>query len=225
MSTNPKSIIRENSKIFRKKRCAHHKRSYFQKVCTHSTCVQSTELSFLCNQCYHKHPGNHNGLIQYYLEFNKIFSENVFADIELLENECLNVLLENKQKIDTAVDRHCDFISEQVTKLLESIKSRIKLKYSSNDLINAITKLKESLKTEYNTLFSIDEANIKDQDIRQYLEFYLNFEKKFEQIEVKSEEMEIYESLQNELSSIFQLFDQKLKDVKSIWESDIHVIG
>ena len=54
---------------------------------------------------------NHNELIQNYLEFDKIFSENIFADIELLENECLNVFLEKNKKLDNKLDRYCDLIS------------------------------------------------------------------------------------------------------------------
>ena len=215
---NQKTIIRDNSKRFRQRKCPQHKLSYFQKVCTHSNCVQSIALSLLCNQCYRKHPDKHNGLIQNYLHFDEIFSENVFNDIELLENECLNVFLEKKKKLDAEVDKHCDVILEEVKKFIESIKFRIKLKYGSNDMIDTILKLKESLKNEYNTIFSIDEENIKDEDVKQYLEFYLNFEKMLEQNQAKSEE--IYEKIENELSSISQLFDKKLNDIKSILESD-----
>ena len=179
MLMNQKSIIRENSKKFRQRKCLQHKMSYVQKICTHSTCLQSITSSLLCNQCFRKHPGNHDGLVPYYLELDKIFSDNVLTEIELLENECLNVLLENKQKVDAEVDRQCDLFLEEIKKLLESMKSRTKLKYGSNNLIDTITKLKESLKTQYNTLFSIDDANIKNEDIKQYLEFYLTFEKFF----------------------------------------------
>ena len=70
-------------------------------------------------------------------------------------------------------------------KLLEPIKSRTKLKYGSNNLVDTTLKLKEPLKTEYNTLFSIDEVGIKDDDIKQYLEFYLIFEKMLEQNQKK----------------------------------------
>ena len=216
---NQKSIIRENSKKFRQRKCPNHQLSHFQKVCTHSNCVKSIESSLLCNQCFRKHPGNHNGLIQYYVfEFDKIFSDNVFTEIESFENECLNVLLENKQRMDAEVDRQCDVILEEIKQLVESIKSRTKLKYCSNNLIETITMLKESLKMEYNALFSIDEANIKDEDIKQYLKFYLNFEKTFEQNQAKSEE--IYKDIEKELSSISQLFDQKVRDIKLILESD-----
>ena len=219
MLINQKSIIRENSKKFKNRKCPQHKFSHFQKVCTHSTCVKSIELSLLCSQCYRKHSQNHNGLMQSFLEFDKIFSDSVFADIELLENECCNFLLQKQQKIDAEVDRQCNIILEEVKQLLESIKSRIKLKYGSNNLIDMITKLKESLKTEYNTLFSIDEASIKDDDIKQYLEFYLNFEKMLEQNQVKSEE--IYEYIENELSGISQLFNKKLKNIKLVLELDV----
>ena len=218
MLMNQKSIIRDNSKKFRQRKCPQHKLSHFQKVCTHSICLETISLSLLCSQCYRKHPENHNGLIQYSLEFDKIFSDSVFADIELLENECLNVLLEKQQRVDAEVDRQCNVILEEVKKLLESIKSHTKSKYGSNNLIDTISKLKESLKNEYNTLFSIDEANIKDEDITQYLEFYLNFEENLEQNQAKCEE--IYECIENELSSISELFDQKLKDITSILESD-----
>ena len=218
MLVNEKSIIRENSKKFRLRKCPQHIMSYFQKVCTHSSCIESVASSLLCNQCFRKHPKNHNGLIQYYLESDKIFSDNVFADIELLENECLNVIIEKKQKFDAEIDKHCDSILQEIKQLIQSISIRIKLKYGSNDLINAITKLKESLKIEYNTLFSIDEANIKDKDIKQYLEFYLNFEKIFEQNQAKSEE--IWQSLEEESHRISQLFNRKLNDIKSILESD-----
>ena len=215
---NQKSIIRENSKKFRQRKCSQHQLFHFQKVCTHSTCIQSIESSLLCNQCFRKHPGNHNGLIQYYLEFDKIFSENVFTEIESFENECLNLLLENKQRVDAEVDRQCDVFLEEIKKLLESIKSRTKLKYGSNDLIDTITMLKESLKIEYNALFSIDEADIKNEDIKQYLKFYLNYEKTFEQNQAKTEE--IYKDMEKELSNISQLFNQKVKDIKLIFESD-----
>ena len=215
---NEKSIIRDNSKKFQKRKCPHHKLSHFQKVCTHSTCVKSIALSLLCSQCYRKHSENHNGLMQSFLEFDKIFSDNVFANIELLENELLNVLLEKQQRVDAEVDRQCNVILEEVKQLLESIKSCIKLKYGSNNLIDTILKLKESLRIEYNTLFSIDEASIKDDDIKKYLEFYLNFEKMLEENQVKSEE--IYEGIESELSSISQLFNKKLKDIKLVFQSD-----
>ena len=218
MLMNQKSIIRENSKRFRQRKCSQHQLCHFQKVCTNSTCVQSITSSLLCNQCYRKHPGNHDGLVPYYLEFDKIFSENVFTEIESFENECLNFLLENKQKVDAEVDRQCDVILEEIKKLLESMKSRTKLKYGSNNLVETITKLKESLKTQYNTLFLIDEANIKNEDIKQYLEFYLTFEKFFEQNQAKSEE--ISKDIKIQLSSISQLFDQKVKDIELILESD-----
>ena len=218
MLINQKSIIRENSKKFQNRKCPQHKLSHFQKVCTHSTCVKSIALSFLCSQCYRKHSENHNGLVQYFLEFDKIFSDSVFANIELLENECLNVLLEKQQKVDTEVDRQSNVILEEVKQLVESIKSRIKLKYGSNNLIDTILKLKESLKTEYNTLFSIDEASVKDDDIKKYLEFYLKFEKMLEQNQMKSEE--IYEGIETELSGISQLLNNKLKDIKLVLESD-----
>ena len=218
MLINQKSIIRENSKKFRQRKCVQHKLNHFQKVCTHSACVQSIALSFLCNQCYRKHPENHNGLIQNYLDFDKIFSENVFNDIELLENECLNVLLEKQQKVDVEIDRLSDVILEEIKQLLESIKFRTKQKYSSTSLIDTVLKLKESLQSEYNTVFSIDEANIKDEDIKHYLEFYLSYEKIFEENQEKIEG--IYDGIQNELSSISQLFNQKLKDIRSILESD-----
>ena len=215
---NKKSIIRDNSKKFQNRKCLQHKLRHLQKVCTHSTCVKYIALSLLCTQCYHKHSEKHNGLMQCFLEFDKIFSDSVFTDIELLENECLNILSEKQQKIDAEVDKQCNVILEEVKQLLESIKSRIKLKYDSNNLVDTILKLKESLKTEYNTLFSIDEANIKDDDIKQYLEFYLNFEKILEQNRIKSEE--IYESIEKELSGISQLFNKKLKDIKFVLESD-----
>ena len=218
MLINQKSIIRENSKKFRKRKCPQHRISYVQKVCTHSTCIESMASNLLCNQCFRKHAENHKEMIKYFLEFDKIFSDNVFTDIELLENECLDMFLENKQQVDAEIDSHCDLILEEIKKSLESIKFRIKVKYGSNDLIDKITKLKESLKTEYNTLFLIDEANIKDEDVKQYLEFYVNFEKIFEQNQRKSEEM--YERIQKELRSISQLFHQKLKDIKLILESD-----
>ena len=92
-------------------------------------------------------------------------------------------------------DRQCDVILEEIKQTLESIKSHTKLKYGSNNLLKTILKLKESLKTEYNALFSIDEPNIKDEDIEQYLEFYLEFEKMLEQNQVKNGE--IYEGIEN----------------------------
>ena len=218
MLINQNRIIKDNSKKFQNRKCPQHKLRHLQKVCTHSTCVKSIALSLLCSQCYRKHSENHNGLMQSVLEFDKIFSDSVFTDIELLENECLNILSEKQQKIDAEVDKQCNVILEEVKQLLESIKSRIKLKYDSNNLVDTILKLKESLKTEYNTLFSIDEANIKDDDIKQYLEFYHNFKKMLEQNQIKSEE--IYESIENELSGISQLFNKKLKDIKLVLESD-----
>ena len=218
MLINQKSIIRENSRKFRQRKCPHHQLSHFQKVCTHSTCIELMASSLLCNQCFRKHPGNHNGFIPYYLEFDKIFSENIFTEIESFENECSNILLENKQRVDAEVDRQCDLFLEEIKKLLQSMKSRTKLKYGSNDLVETITKLKESLETQYHTLFSID-VETRDHDITQYLKFYLNFEKMFEQNQAKSEE--IYKDMEKELSSISQLFDQKLKDIRSILESDI----
>ena len=218
MLINQNSIIRDNSKKFRQRKCPQHKLSHFQKVCTHSTCVQSIALSLLCSQCYRKHSENHNGLRQSFVEFDKIFSDSVFTDIELLENECLNVFLEKQQKVDAEVDRQCIVILEEVKQLLESIKSRTKLKYGSNNLVDTIRKQKESLKTEYNALFSIDEPKIKDDDIEQYLEFYLHYEKMLEQNQVKSEE--IFEGIENELSGISQLFNKKLKDIGLVLESD-----
>ena len=218
MLINQKSIVRENSKKFQNRKCPQHKFSHFQKVCTHSNCVKSIALSLLCSQCYRKHSEYHNGLVQYFLEFDKIFSDSVFADIELLESEFFNFLLEKQQKVDVEVDRQCAVILEEVKRLLESIKSHIKLKYGSNNLVDTIIKLKESLKTEYNTLFSIDEASIKDDDIKQYLEFYLKFEKMLEQNQVKCEE--IYEGIENKLSGISQLFNKKLKDIKLVLQSD-----
>ena len=215
---NQKSIIRENSKKFRQTKCSQHQLCHFQKVCTNSTCVQSIASSLLCNQCFRKHPHNHNGLVPYYLEFDKIFSDTVFTEIESFEHECVNLLLENKQIVDAEVDRQCDVFLEEIKKLLELMKSRIKLKYGSNNLIDTITKLKESLKTQYNTLFSIDEANLKDEDIKKYLEFYLSYEKIFEQNQAKSEE--IYKDMEKELSRISQLFDQKVRDIELILESD-----
>ena len=110
MLINQQSIIRDTSKKFRKKICPQHQVSYVQKVCTNSICIETMASSFLCNQCHRKHAKNHNGLIQYYLEFDKIFSKNVFADIELLENRCSDVFLENKQRVDAEVDKHCDII-------------------------------------------------------------------------------------------------------------------
>ena len=216
MLINQKSTIRDNSKKFRQRKCSQHQFSHFKKVCTHSSCIESMVSSLLCNQCYCKHSKNHNGLIQYFLEFDKIFSDNVFNEIESLEDECLNFLLENKQKIDAVIDRHCDFISKEVIKLIELIKSRIKLKYGSNNLIETIIKLKDSLQREYNILFSIDEANRKNEDVKQYLEFYLNFEELFEQNQAKSEE--IYEGIEKELSNISQFFDKKYNDIKSLLE-------
>ena len=218
MAITQKSFIEENSLKFRKKKCPQHKLSYFQKVCTHSNCVESIALSLLCNQCCRKHPENHNGLIQYYLEFDKIFSENVFIDIELLEHACLDVFQEKKKRLDQEIDKNCDVILNEVKQLLESIKSRAKLKYTSNDLVDTIMKLKESLKEEYDTLFSIDEANIQDQNIKRYLEFYVSFEKMLEQNQAKSEE--IYESIEKEFNSVSQLFNQKLNHIRSILESD-----
>ena len=219
MLINQKSVIRENSKRFRLKKCPHHIISYLQKVCTHSSCIESIASSLLCNQCFRKHPKIHNGLVQYHLESDKIFSDNVFIDIESLENECFTVLLEKKQKVDAEVDKHCDAILEKIKQSLESIKSHIKQKYGTNDLVDKVFKLKESLKSEYNTLFSIDEANIKDKDIKQYLEFYLNYEKLFEQNQAKTEE--IYQSIEKEIIIISQLFNQKLKDMVSILELDM----
>ena len=219
MLINQKSVIRETSKRFSKKICPQHQVSYVQKVCTHSTCIESMSSSFLCNPCFRKHSKNHNGVIQYYLEFDKIFSENVFADIEVLENRCLTMLFENKQRLDVEVDKHCDIIIQEITQLVESIKIGTKLKYGAIDLVDKVLKLKESLQSEYNTLFSIDEANIKDEDVKQYLEFYLNYEKIFDQNQAKCEE--IHEDTEKELSSISQLFNQKLQDIKSILESDI----
>ena len=107
---------------------------------------------------------------------------------------------------------------EEVKQLLESIKFNKKQKYGTNDLADTVLKLKESLRTEYNTLFLIDEANITDQDIKKYLEFYLNFEKKFDQSQAKNEKID--QSIEKELNSISQLFDQKLKDIKSLLEFD-----
>ena len=213
-----KNIIRENSKAFRQKKCHHHRVSHVQKICTHSGCIESMASSLLCNQCFRKHPKNHNGMIQYFLEFDKIFSDHVFTDIELLENQCLNVFQEKKQKFDAEIDKQCDFILEEVKQLLESIKFNKKQKYGTNDLADTVLKLKESLRTEYNTLFLIDEANITDQDIKKYLEFYLNFEKKFDQSQAKNEKID--QSIEKELNSISQLFDQKLKDIKSLLEFD-----
>ena len=142
---NQKSIIRETSKKFRKKICPQHQVSYVQKVCTHSTCIEFMSSSFLCNQCFRKHAKNHNGVIQYHLEFDKIFSEYVFADIELLENRCLSMLLENKQRLDAEVDKHCNIIIQEITQLVESIKFRTKLKVNgTNDLVDKVLKLKES---------------------------------------------------------------------------------
>ena len=218
MLINQKNTIRENSKKFRLRKCLHHKLSHFQKVCIHSACIQSIALSCLCNQCHRKHPKHHNGLILTYLDFDKIFSENVFNDIELLENECLNVLLEKQQKVDVEIDRLSDVILEEIKQLLESIKFRTKQKYSSNSLIDTVLKLKESLQSEYNTVFSVEEANIKDEDIKHYLEFYLIYEKMFEENQAKIEG--ICDGIQNELSSISQLFNQKLKDIRSILASD-----
>ena len=77
MLINQKSVIGENCKKFRKRKCLQHKMSYLQKVCTHSNCIESKTLSLLCNQCCRIHPQNHNGLIQNYLEFDKIFSDNI----------------------------------------------------------------------------------------------------------------------------------------------------
>ena len=125
---------------------------------------------------------------------------------------------ENKQRLDCEVDRHCELILEEIKQLLQSIKSRIKLKYGSNNLIHTITKLKESLLNEYNSLFIIDETNIKDKDIKQYIEFYINFEKMLEENQVQSEEM--FESLEKEFHKITQLFKNKLKGIRSILESD-----
>ena len=219
MLINNKTIITENSKKFRQRKCPHHKVSYVQKVCTHSSCIESMAWSLLCNQCFRKHPENHTELIKNYLEFDKIFSENVFNDIELLENECLEVFLQKKQRMDAEIDKHCDIICEEVKQLVDSMKFRTKLKYSANDLVDQVLKLKESLQTEYNTLFSMDETNIKNQDIKQYLEFYLHYEKIFEQKQAKNEE--IYEDIQKELNGISQLFGQKLKHIRSILESDM----
>ena len=217
---NTKSIIRDNSKKFRLRKCPQHQLSHFQKVCAHSNCIDSMALSFLCNQCFRKHPENHhNGMIQYFLEFDKIFSENVFTDIELLENVCLSVLLEKQQRIDDEIDRNCDNILEGVKQSLELIKFRIKQKYGTDSLIDTVSKLKESLKIQYNTLFLIDETNIRDNIIKQYLEFYLNFEKILEQNQAKSEE--IYKSIGKELSGISQLFNKILKDIKLVLESDV----
>ena len=218
MLINQKTIINENSRKFRQRKCIQHKLCNFQKVCTHSACIQSTALSFLCIQCHRKHPDNHNGLIQNYLDIDKIFSESIFEDIELLENDTLNVLLEKQQRLDDEVDKHCDVILQEIKELIESMKFRIKLKYGSNDLIKRVNKLKESLKNEYDTLFSIDETNIKNEDIKQYLEFYLNFEKIFEENQAKSEK--IIQSIEKDILSIPQLFNQKLKDIKSTLESD-----
>ena len=219
MLINQTHIIEENSKKLRQRKCYQHKLSHFQKVCTHSTCVESTELSLLCNQCYRKHHENHNGFIQYHLEFDKIFSKSVFNDIELLENGCLNVLLEKKQRLDAEVDRHYDVILKEIKQLLESTKFHLKQKYVTNDLVDRVLKLKESLLNEYNLFFSIDEANIKDEDIKRYLQFYLNFEKIFEQNQAENED--IYQSIENELSSISVLFNKKLKDITTILESHL----
>ena len=218
MLMNQKHFIEENSKKFRKRKCAQHKISYVQKVCTHPNCIESMTSNLLCNQCFRKHAEDHKGIIQYFLEFDKIFSDNVFVDIELLESDCLNLFLEKKQKLDTEVDRHFDLILEEVKQLLESIKFRIKVKYGSNNLIKEITKLKESLLNEYNTLFTIDEANIKDKDIKQYIEFYINFEKMFEENQANNEEM--FENLEKEFDRISRPFDQKLEDIRLILESD-----
>ena len=206
MLTNQNTIIRENATKFRKRLCPQHQVSHVQKICTHTSCIKSISSSFLCNKCYRKHPENHNGWIPCFLEFDKIFSENIFNDIDLLENQCLNSLQEKKQRLDAEVDKYCDMIFEEIKQLIESMKFRIKLKYDSNELIETVAKLKESLKIEYNTLFSIDEANIKDKDIKQYLEFYLNFEKIFEQNQAKSEE--IWQSLEEESHRISQLFNR-----------------
>ena len=219
MLINQTNTIRENSKIFRKKKCTQHKMSYLQKVCTHPNCLESTTLSLLCDQCCRKHPKIHNGLIQNYLEFEKVFSQNVFEDIELLENECLNLFLEQKQRMDDEVDRQCDIILEEVKQSLKLINIRIKLKYGSNNLLDSIIKLKESLKIEYNALFSINEVDINDKDIKQYVEFYINFEKMLDENQSKSEEM--FEGLEKEFDRISELFNQKLKNIRSVLESDI----
>ena len=215
---NEKSIIRENSRKFRLRKCLQHKVGSIQKVCTHSSCIESIASSLLCNQCFRKHPENHNGVIQYFLEFDKIFSENVFADIEQLETECLDVLLKKKSRLDAEIDRYCDMVLEEVKQILDSIKFHKKQKYGLDDLIEKIIKLKESLKTEYNKLFIINETNLKDQDIKRYLEFYLKFEKDFVNYQAKGEE--IHQSLEKELISVSQLFNQKLKDIKSLLESN-----
>ena len=110
MLINQKSIIRETSKKFRKKICPQHQVSDVQKVSTHSTCIKSMSSSFLCNKYFWKHAKNHYGMIQYYLEFDKIFS-----DIDLLENRCSNISLENKQRVNAEVDKHCDIILQQIT--------------------------------------------------------------------------------------------------------------
>ena len=214
MLLNQQNNIRETSKKFRKKTCPQHQVSYIQKVCTHSTCIGRMTSSFLCNQCFRKHTKNHIGFTQYYLEFDKIFSKNVFVDIELLENRCSDILLENKQRVDAEIDKQCNIILEEIKQLIESIKFRIKQKYGTNNLIDTITKLKESLLNEYNTLFSIHEPNIKDDDIKQYLEFYLNYEKLFEENQANNEVM--YQSIESELSNISLLFNEKLKDIRSI---------
>ena len=94
---NQKSTIRENSKNFRLRKCPQHKMSHLQKVCIHPSCVESKTLNLFCNQCFRKHAKNHNEMIPYNLEFDKIFSENVLTDVEILENECLNVFIDKKK--------------------------------------------------------------------------------------------------------------------------------
>ena len=147
------------------------------------------------------------------------YTEELKKSIELLEDECLNILLEQKQRMNDEVDRQCDVILEEVIQSLKLINSRIKLKYDSNNLLDSIKKLKESLKIEYDTLFSIYEPDINDKDIRQYVEFYINFEKMLDKNQTKSEEM--FQGLDKEFDKISELFNQKLKNIRSVLESDI----
>ena len=67
-------------------------------------------------------------------------------------------------------------------------------------------------------MFSVDEANIKDENIKKYLEFYLSFEKMLEENQAKSEEM--YQSLEEESKKISQLLNQKLKNIELIFQND-----
>ena len=211
--------IKNNSEKFRKRKCQTHRLSGFQMVCPSSECIKSPKLSLLCNQCYAKHNSNHGGL---YIVFDKIFSENVFKEIEDLESICSSIIHENKQNFYDQLDRYCFNILEDITKYLANIKSLAKTKYEENNYTNTFIELKETLREAYNNFFSKNEESIQDEDIKKYLEFYIHFQDVFEENKAKSEEM--LSNIENEFEIISKSFDKKIKDIKEILELDDLII-